>query len=699
MVSRTVETPKLLLDKRRWRLQLGAAAIVWSLLIASVLVWSLGDVDDEMLGLARQEAIANFNKDQAFRIWGNKHGGVYVPVGEHATPNPFLNHFPARDVVTTDGRKLTLINPASMLLQIMQDYDELYGLKGKITSHIPLNPANFPDEWESAALKAFESGEEEERLEVTVIDGKPFLRLIRPMVTREGCLNCHGHQPGYKVGGIQGGVGVSVPLESYYALAAERKLYLWMTFGGAWLIGIGVIGVAGRYGRQRIYERINFEERIWHQANIDVLTKIPNRNLFMDRMEHAIAQARRDKMQVALLFIDLDRFKDVNDTRGHAVGDRLLQEAARRIQSCVRDADSVARLGGDEFTVILPNINKSAPVTMVASKILHELSCPFELDEKESHLSASIGITLFPQDGDDSGTLLQNADTAMYRAKRNGSNHYNYFTWEMNKEAEDRVELELALRRSLQRDEFELYYQPILDASSGNLVGAEALLRWQCPARGQVQPGEFIALAEESGIIVPLGEWVLQRAAADLMQWDQAGLVLRNLSVNVSTVQFRATDFAKNMRKFMNSNPHLASRLNIEITENIFMDEWLEPGKQLKLFRELGVGIAIDDFGTGYSSLGYLKRFPVDTIKIDRSFVSDVTNDPEDAALCEAIIAMAHHLRIKVVAEGVETEQQLQFLRESGCDLVQGYLFSRPLPANEFMILLEKNIQREQAAS
>ena len=430
MANRMVDTPNLLIDKRRWRLQLGVAALVWSLLIASVLVWSLGDVDDEMLGLARQEAVANFNKDQAFRIWANKHGGVYVPVSEHAIPNPFLEHFPGRDVVTTDGRQLTLINPASMLLQIMEDYDELYGLKGKITSFIPLNPSNGPDAWEAAALRAFDKGEEE-RFEVTVIDGKPFLRLIRPMVTREGCLNCHGHQAGYKVGGIQGAVGVSVPLESYHAVAAERKLNLWAVFGGAWLIGLGVIAGAGRYGRQRIHERIDFEERIWHQANIDVLTKVPNRNLFMDRLERALAHARRDEQQVALLFIDLDRFKDVNDTRGHAVGDRLLQEAARRIQGCVRDADSIARLGGDEFTVILPNIDKSAPVTVVASKILNELARPFELDDKESHLSASIGITLFPRDGKDPGTLLQNADTAMYRAKGNGCNLYSYFTWEM----------------------------------------------------------------------------------------------------------------------------------------------------------------------------------------------------------------------------------------------------------------------------
>lgn len=683
-------------DHRRWRVQLIAAAIVWATIVGGVLAWILNDVENVMMQLARKEAVAHFTKDEAFRKWGAKHGGVYVPISEHAEPDPYISHLPYRDITTVDGKELTLINPASMLLQIMQDYDELYGLKGRLVSQTPLNPLNLPDAWEAGALEAFSQGAKE-KFEINIIDGEPFMRLIQPMRATEGCLKCHIDQ-GFKLGDILGAVGVSVPLASYNEVAAERKQRLWLMFGIVWAMGMGAIWVAGRYWQQRIKERIGYEERIWHKANIDGLTGIPNRSLFMDRLEQAISQARRDENKVALLFVDLDGFKDVNDTRGHEVGDRLLQEAARRIQTCVRDSDSVSRLGGDEFTIILPGITKSASATMVASKVLHELSLPYLLDNRESHLSASIGITLFPQDGDNAGTLLRNADTAMYRAKDGGRNYYSYFTWEMNQEAQARVELEESLRRAIKNKEFELHYQPLANISTGKLIGAEALIRWQSPEQGLIPPDQFIPLAEESGLIVPIGEWVLNQAAEDFDKWAKQGLCLESLSVNVSTVQFRSTQFAAKLQKLLIKHTQLSSRLNLEITENIFMDDRVEPGKQLRLFKKLGVKIAIDDFGTGYSSLGYLKRFPVDIVKIDRSFVNDVTSDPEDAALCEAIIAMANHLNLTVVAEGIETQDQLEFLRNSGCSLAQGYYFSQPIPASEFSGLMNESVMTESLA-
>ncbi|MCU7947695.1 MAG: GGDEF domain-containing phosphodiesterase [Candidatus Thiodiazotropha sp. (ex Cardiolucina cf. quadrata)] len=335
--------------------------------------------------------------------------------------------------------------------------------------------------------------------------------------------------------------------------------------------------------------------------------------------------------------------------------------------------------------------------TMVAGTILTSLSRPFEMDGQEAQLSASIGITVFPQDGENPGMLLQNADTAMYRAKAEGRNTFRYFTWEMNKEAGGRVTLEAALRRALKREEFELHYQPILTASDGDLIGAEALIRWESPELSLMGPNEFIPLAEESGLIVPIGDWVLKKAAADLAKWDHAGLVLQKLSVNVSIVQFQMKGFTRKILDILNSQPHLKSRLFFEITESVFMDEHREPGARLGKLREQGIGIAIDDFGTGYSSLSYLKRFPVDKIKIDRSFVRDVTCDPEDAALCEAIIAMAHHLGLEVVAEGVETDQQWQFLRDSGCDYAQGYLFGRPIPFDRFTDYLKQNLTVDRA--
>ncbi|MCU7839630.1 MAG: EAL domain-containing protein [Candidatus Thiodiazotropha sp. (ex Troendleina suluensis)] len=682
-------------DERRLHIQMWIVLGVWTLLMLFLLQWLLGNEDAEMLELARQEAVDNFNKDQAFRVWATKHGGIYVPISEHTQPSPYLSHIPERELVTPSGRRLTLMNPAFMLRQLMDDYNELYGVKGRITSLNPLNPENAPDAWEREALKAFEMGEVE-RLEVTEINEAPFLRLIRPMVTEEGCLKCHGHQ-GFTVGSIRGGVGVSVPLAGYLSVTNSRKRNLFVALSMIW--GVGIVGVwlIGKRSQQRIQERKNYEGQIWHQANFDSLTGLSNRSLFMDRLDRALAYARRHEHKLVLLFIDLDRFKDVNDTLGHAIGDLLLQEAAQRLQGCVRDMDTVSRLGGDEFTVILPEVVDGMSATIVAGTILTSLSRPFEMDEQEAQLSASIGITIFPQDGENPGMLLQNADTAMYRAKAEGRNTFRYFTWEMNKEAGGRVTLEAALRRALKREEFELHYQPILTASDGDLIGAEALIRWESPELGLMGPNEFIPLAEESGLIVPIGDWVLKKAAADLAKWDHAGLVLQKLSVNVSIVQFQMKGFTCKILDILNSQPHLKSRLFFEITESVFMDEHREPGARLGKLREQGIGIAIDDFGTGYSSLSYLKRFPVDKIKIDRSFVRDVTCDPEDAALCEAIIAMAHHLGLEVVAEGVETDQQWQFLRDSGCDYAQGYLFGRPMPFDRFTDYLKQNLTVDRA--
>ncbi|WP_316364471.1 EAL domain-containing protein [Candidatus Thiodiazotropha sp. CDECU1] len=678
-------------DEKRLQILLWIAAVSWTLLVVALLYLAISNENSDMLELARQEAVANYHKDQAFRVWGTKHGGVYVPVSEQTPRNPYLAHIPERDLVTPSGRELTLMNPAYMLRQMMGDYNEHYGVKGKITSLNPINPINTPDEWEIAALKGFEAGETE-RIDVREIDGHPFLRLMRPMIMNEGCVKCHGEY-GYQVGDVRGGVGVSVPLAGYIEVTNEHKQNLLVGLGLIWVIGMVSIQVVGRNSKQRVKERKQYEEKIWHQANFDTLTGLSNRSLFLDRLERALAYARRHDYKLALLFIDLDGFKDVNDTLGHAHGDLLLQEAAKRLQACVREMDTVSRLGGDEFTVILPELAESISAATVAGTILTSLARPYVIEGHETQLTASIGITVYPQDGDDPGMLLQNADTAMYRAKAEGRNTFRYFTWEMNKEAGGRVAMEASLRRALRNGEFELHYQPILNARDGGLIGAEALIRWISPENGIVGPSEFIPLAEKSGLIIPIGEWVMRQAASDLAKWDAMGLKIEHLSVNVSMLQFQAMGFTKKMLEFLASQPHLQSRLLFEITESVYMDESRDPGARLDTLRKEGVGIAIDDFGTGYSSLGYLKRFPVDKIKIDRSFIRDVINDPDDASLCEAIIAMAHHLKLRVVAEGVETEQQLQFLQERGCDFAQGFLFSKPIPNAQFTDYMKNNLE------
>jgi diguanylate cyclase (GGDEF)-like protein len=676
-------------DEGRLKILLWTAIATWTLLVLGIYFLGVRMEDASVLALARKEAMANIHKDQAFRIWGTKHGGVYVPVSEQTPPSPFLAHIPERDLTTPSGRQLTLMNPAYMLRQMMEDYDELYGVKGKITSLNPINPINIPDEWEREALQAFKTGEKE-RVAVTDIDDKPYLRLIRPMIMKKGCIKCHSHH-GYEMGDIHGGVVISVPLSGYFEVNEARQQNLLFALSLIWLVGMVSIKVVGKNSKQRINERKQYESKIWRQANFDTLTGLSNRSLFMDRLERALAYARRHEDKLALLFIDLDGFKDVNDTLGHAHGDLLLQQAAKRLQDCVREMDTVSRLGGDEFTVILPELAEDVSAATVAGTILTSLARSYEIEGHETKLSASIGITIYPQDGEDPGVLLQHADTAMYRAKAEGRNTFRYFTWEMNKEAGGRVALEAALRRALKQGEFELHYQPMLDATDGSLIGAEALIRWASPENGLVAPNDFIPLAEKSGLIMPIGDWVMRQAASDLAMWDEMGLKIEKLSVNVSTLQFHNIGFTKKVLDFLGHQPHLQSRLLFEITESVYMDEGRDPGARLDKLRKQGIGIAIDDFGTGYSSLGYLKRFPVDKIKIDRSFIRDVTNDPDDASLCEAIIAMAHHLKLRVVAEGVETEQQFKFLQERGCDFAQGFLFGKPMPSSQFTEYMKNN--------
>ena len=656
-------------------------AVLWALLIILFVTWSQQNINSEAMGLARQEAISNFNKDQAFRIWASEHGGVYVLENERTPANPYLSDVPERDVMTRSGRQLTLMNPAYMLRQMMDEYATLYGVKGRITSLKPLNPDNAPDSWEREALLAFEKGELE-RLQVTDINGKPYLRLIRPMVTTEGCLKCHHHQ-GYQVGDIRGGVGVSVPLGNYYIIAMQHKISLWLSSGVIWIFGLVAAYFFRKRGEEKVYERMEFEAHIWHRANFDSLTALSNRDLFHDRLDQAIANAKRNNLKLALLYIDLDRFKDVNDAQGHAKGDLLLQQVANRLNGCVRDADTVSRLGGDEFTVILSTIADKDAAAVVAAKILDQLSTPFELDGFIAYISTSIGITLYPDDGTSSGILLQNADAAMFKAKTEGHHTYRYFTSQMNRLAEQRVNMKLALHTAIEQSQFELYYQPVFTVKDGSLDGAEALIRWRSPEDGMVSPDQFIPIAEQTGLIIPIGEWVLQQAAKDLAYLDEVGAELKNLSINISSVQFRMRDFTSNFLRFLEHHPHLRSRLTLEMTESVFIDEQGDPGYHLGQLRKHGVRIAMDDFGTGYSSLSYLKRFPVDKLKIDRSFIQDLIGDPSDAALCETIISMGSHLSLKVIAEGVETEEQWNFLLDHGCDSAQGFLRGKPMPLAE----------------
>lgn len=427
------------------------------------------------------------------------------------------------------------------------------------------------------------------------------------------------------------------------------------------------------------------EEIIWNQANFDQLTQLPNRRMFLDHLEQEIRKSARARRPLALLFLDLDLFKEVNDSLGHDMGDRLLQETAKRLRQCVRDTDIVARLGGDEFTVIISNLEHTENVDRIAETILRRLSEPFHLGTDTAYISTSIGITLYPNDARDVDTLLKNADQAMYAAKNQGRNRFNYFTASMQEAARNRMLLIKDLRCAISEGQFILHYQPIVDMVSNTVTKAEALIRWQHPTRGLVSPDEFISLAEDTGMIVDIGNWVFHEALSQVARWRDQYQTEIQISVNKSPVQFR--DEGSGLSHWFRHLQQLGlsgNAINIEITEGLLLDANNTVHEKLLAFRDAGIQVALDDFGTGYSSLAYLKKFDIDYLKIDKSFVRNLHNNAEEFALCEAIIVMAHKLGIKVVAEGVETPQQRDLLAAAGCDFAQGYLFSRPLPADEF---------------
>ena len=437
-------------------------------------------------------------------------------------------------------------------------------------------------------------------------------------------------------------------------------------------------------------ERKSAEERLTYLAQFDLLTGLPNRHLFHDRLTQTMAQARRSGHPMAVLFIDLDRFKLVNDTKGHGAGDQLLKEVAARLAQCVRGGDTVGRFGGDEFGAVLSELGKAGDASIVAQKVIDALARPFHLDGNEIYVSASVGITLFPADSEEAGALITNADAAMYRAKEQGRNNFQYFTREMNERALARVQMEAALRRAIERNEFLLHYQPRVDLENGAICGLEALLRWQHPDRGLVPPVEFIPVLEEAGLIVPVGEWVLREACGQVRAWQKSGLAVPPVAVNLSARQFQQKDLEANVRHILRETDVDPSLVQFELTESLLMKEPESAARTLRGLKELGVTISVDDFGTGYSSLAYLKRFPIDALKIDRAFIRDITTNPEDAAIALAIIGLAHSLKLKVVAEGVETDGQLNFLSRHACDEMQGYYFSKPVAPGECEAMLRR---------
>jgi diguanylate cyclase (GGDEF)-like protein len=482
----------------------------------------------------------------------------------------------------------------------------------------------------------------------------------------------------------------------------ERRL--WQILGGV-LAGFGLVCAVGLWSivrhrrllRAQEDERLAREQQVRYQAYHDALTKLPNRASFVQHLEEAVRRAKRAHWSLAVMFLDADQFKRVNDSLGHEAGDQLLRVLAERIRASVRETDLLYRMGGDEFTVLLEDVRGPEEAAMVAQRILEATREPLQLQHHELSASVSIGIAMYPKDDDSGERLVQSADTAMYRAKELGRNRYTFFTPEMNERVESQLLLEAGLRRALKNEEFRLHYQPRV-APDGRIVGVEALLRWAHPERGLVEPAQFIAALEETGLIVPVGTWVLREACRQAAEWQRAGLAPLRISINLSSRQFRSDALVDSVAEALREARLDAQWLDVELTESLLMENLDRAMVIMGRLKALGVGILIDDFGTGYSSLGYLKRFPIDGLKIDRSFVRDLANSRKDAAIVESIAALAQSLGIGLVAEGVEQAHQADFMRSHYCTEMQGYLFGWPMPAAALEEVLRGTVPEAQRA-
>ncbi|PYU30083.1 MAG: two-component system response regulator [Acidobacteria bacterium] len=432
--------------------------------------------------------------------------------------------------------------------------------------------------------------------------------------------------------------------------------------------------------------------RMSHLAQHDSLTDLPNRLLLNDRLTRAIASARRNGNRLAVLFVDLDRFKDINDSLGHAIGDKLLQSVAERLVARVRNSDTVSRPGGDEFVVLLSELEHPEDAAVCAKKMLTALTAPHRIAQHDVHVTVSIGVSTYPEDGQDAETLVKSADTAMYQAKENGRNNYEFFRQDMNIRAVERQSLEGSLSRALERHEFVLHYQPKINLEKGAITGAEALIRWLHLDRGLIPPAQFVPIAEDTGLLLPIGQWVLHEACRQARAWLDAGLRPVPVAVNISAVEFRDKGFLEGVRAILKDTRLEPRYLELELTESVLMQHAESSASVLQALKTMGVQLAVDDFGTGYSSLSYLRRFPIDTLKVDRSFVRQITADADDAIIASAVISMGKSLKLRVVAEGVETREQLAFLQDQRCDEGQGYYFSRPVVAEQFAKLLGTGI-------
>jgi len=579
----------------------------------------------------------------------------------------------------------------------------------RTVSDRPRNPDNMANGFELEMIQYFKKNPEETD---KFIQKEDVYYYAKPLLIQQSCLRCHGKREDaipsirdkyenaydYKLGEIRGLLNIKIKERDFFAAMYSdfiETLISTILLSIIFLIIIYVLiqkmhAKEEQYTKQletdiatKTYEIKKQKDILFDQAHHDALTGLPNRVLFNDRLEHGIEQAKRHKTEIALFFIDLDHFKQINDSLGHQVGDKMLVAVTERLKAKIRKEDTLARLGGDEFTIIIEDMKEIQDVSHLAQKILEVLTQPVHIEGHTLYISCSIGISLYPQDDTDANNLIKYADAAMYKAKEEGRNNFQFYSSEMTALALERVVMETNLRQALKNEEFILYYQSQVDANSGKLTGVEALIRWQHPALGLVSPMKFIALAEETGLIVEIDRWVMKTAMKQVTKWYQEGLAPSVLAINLSMRELRSNDFIEILQETMSDIGFKPEWLELEVTERQVMINPEEAISKLELISQMGIKIVIDDFGTGYSSLAYLKRLPVDKLKIDQSFVKGIPDDKDDIAIVKAIIALAKSLGLELIAEGVETDAQRDFLVEFGCENLQGYYYCEPMPSDE----------------
>lgn len=665
-------------------LKIGAVllALIWTLLAVAGLYWNHRKEERETVELAKVQARALAEKMVVYRHWNARHGGVYVEADAQTPPNPYLADLPERDVRTPSGRLLTMVNPAYMLREVFQLEASLLGLSGRITSSRPINPANAADAWERAALLRLAEGEKEVS---AVLSGEAgdFLRYLLPLRTEAECLKCHAHQ-GYKIGNLRGGLSVSVAIEP---LREVRRPQLWLAYAGTgffWLLGLGIILVGGRRLDLQARRRSRAEARVRFLDHHDYLTLLPNKSAFFAELEREIVRSRLRDGGFALLLVDIDGFKKINQALGHGRGDSLLRQVGEELRRRVGERGLVGHFGAGAFPVLLPSPSPMSEAGQVARELIEAFQTPFMVDGQEIFISCGCGITVYPDDGEEGAGLLQNAAGALQAAKIRGRGQVGYYAPEMNDRALERMRLENDLRRALDGDELLLYYQPQVDADSGRVIAAEALIRWRHPRLGLLAPDRFVSVAEEGGLSLALGDWVVAAACRQLRKWRHQGRTSLPVAINLSVSQFHRPGLDDYMRRMVEEAGILPTDLILEVTEGALMSHTHQVLSAMANLKELGFRIAIDDFGTGYSSLSYLKHFPIDALKIDQSFIRDLPEDADSRGIVSAIIALGANLGLKVVAEGVESREQFDYLLSRRCSIIQGYFYSPPLAVAEF---------------